>query len=438
MFNVGVSLQSDAKLATSNFQLQIDLPVGHYKLSVELDNESANDIGITMQVYLVGGAVRDALLGLEVTDKDYVVVGSTPQEMLDKGFTQVGKDFPVFLHPHSKDEYALARTERKAGKGYTGFTCYAAPDVNLEEDLKRRDLTINAIAQADDGTYVDPFGGLQDLKARILRHVSPAFCEDPLRVLRLARFAARFAPQGFEIAPETWLLAQQMVAHQELSELIGERVWQEVSRALMGPAPDKFAGVLGDLQAWPQLLHCDATIMGHWPLLSQLTMVGGKAKYSLATRFALLTRALFGDHQGHLSAVIQALRVPNECAEVSQLVCRLNCLIITAPTEAEPYMALLRAADPLRRAQRWEQAMDALTHCVEVARGPNADNRLDGNTLANLFIPTYDDLATLEAIRQAYCNVDAATFIQHGLSGAQIGQALQQARTESIQKLLAT
>lgn len=390
-----------------------------------------------MQVYLVGGAVRDALLGLEVTDKDYVVVGATPQEMLDQGFTQVGRDFPVFLHPQSKDEYALARTERKAGRGYTGFTCYAAPDVSLDEDLKRRDLTINAIAQANNGDYVDPFGGLEDLKARTLRHVSPAFCEDPLRVLRLARFAARFAPQGFEIAPETWQLARQMVANCELSDLIGERIWQEVSRALMGPAADRFACILGDLGAWPQLLHCDATIEGHWPLLSRLSPANSHGKYNLATRFALLTRALFGDNQNHLEVAHQALRVPNECADVSWLVCRLSCLMSAMPAQPEPYMALLKSADPIRRAQRWEQSMDALNHCAEVMHGLHTDGSNNETILTKLFIPTRDDLAKLEAIRQAYCGINAAAFVEQGLSGAAIGDALEQARKESIQDLLA-
>lgn len=394
-----------------------------------------------MQVYLVGGAVRDALLGLEVTDKDYVVVGATPQEMLDEGFTQVGKDFPVFLHPQSKDEYALARTERKAGKGYTGFTCYAAPDVTLADDLKRRDLTINAIAQAQDGEYVDPFGGRDDLDARILRHVSPAFCEDPLRVLRLARFAARFAPQGFKIAPETWHLAQQMVTNRELADLIGERIWQEVSRALMGPAPDRFARILDDLAAWPQLLRCEAPIQGYWHLLSCLPPSNRSTKDTLATRFSLLTRALYGDNQNLLDLTYEALRVPKECAEVSKLVCRLSCLMSAMPAEPEPYLALLKSADPIRRAQRWEQAMGALNHCQEIAQSPN-ENNVDSTRSypapASLYMPVQGDLARLEAMREAYCAVDAATFIAQGLRGAAIGEALQQARKESINNLLAT
>ena len=389
-----------------------------------------------MQVYLVGGAVRDALLGLEVTDKDYVVVGATPQEMLAQGYIQVGKDFPVFLHPQSKDEYALARTERKAGKGYTGFTCYAAPDVTLKDDLKRRDLTVNAIAQGTDGTYVDPFGGLQDIKARTLRHVSPAFCEDPLRVLRLARFAARFSPQGFEIAPETWRVAEQMVADHALSELVGERIWQEVSRALMGPAPDKFARILGDLNAWPQLLRCDTSVAGHWPLLGHLTEGKGHTKYSLATRFALLSRALYGDAQQLMDGAYQVLRVPNKCAEVSRLLCQMSRLLKAMPAKPEPYIALLKSADPIRRANRWEQAVDALNHCVDVAQRVDTDDRDHHTGLDTLFSPDHHDVAKLEAIKRAYCSVDAATFVRQGLSGAQIGAALKRARTEAIQALL--
>ena len=179
-----------------------------------------------MKIYLVGGAVRDALLGLPIKDKDWVVVGATPQGMLNAGYQQVGRDFPVFLHPQTREEYALARTERKSGSGYTGFTCYAAPDVTLEDDLQRRDLTINAMARDDDGEIIDPYNGLDDLENRLLRHVSPAFSEDPLRVLRVARFAARYAHLGFRIADETMTLMREMNAAGELEHLTPERVWK--------------------------------------------------------------------------------------------------------------------------------------------------------------------------------------------------------------------
>ncbi|MGL5532391.1 MAG: multifunctional CCA tRNA nucleotidyl transferase/2'3'-cyclic phosphodiesterase/2'nucleotidase/phosphatase, partial [Plesiomonas shigelloides] len=197
-----------------------------------------------MQTYLVGGAVRDQLLGLNVTERDWVVVGATPEQLLAQGYQQVGRDFPVFLHPRTHEEYALARTERKQGQGYTGFVCHAAPDVTLEQDLLRRDLTINAIAQAEDGSLTDPYGGQQDLRDRWLRHVSPAFSEDPLRVLRVARFAARFAHLGFRVAPETLALMQQISASGELTHLTAERVWKETEKALNSAAPDVYFAVL--------------------------------------------------------------------------------------------------------------------------------------------------------------------------------------------------
>ncbi|MDU3996771.1 MAG: multifunctional CCA addition/repair protein [Escherichia coli] len=202
-----------------------------------------------MKIYLVGGAVRDALLGLPVKDRDWVVVGSTPQEMLDAGYQQVGRDFPVFLHPQTHEEYALARTERKSGSGYTGFTCYAAPDVTLEDDLKRRDLTINALAQDDNGEIIDPYNGLGDLQNRLLRHVSPAFGEDPLRVLRVARFAARYAHLGFRIADETLALMREMTHAGELEHLTPERVWKETESALTTRNPQVFFQVLRDCGA---------------------------------------------------------------------------------------------------------------------------------------------------------------------------------------------
>src|SRR4249919_187304 len=197
-----------------------------------------------MRTYLVGGAVRDRLLGLPAGDRDFVVVGQTQAAMLQRGFKPVGRDFPVFLHPRSSEEYALARTERKSGRGYRGFVVDADPSVTLEEDLARRDFTINAIAQAEDGSLVDPFRGARDLEARLLRHVGPAFVEDPLRVLRAARFMARFAGLGFSVAPETLALMREMAAGGELAELVPERVWQELARALAAPTPSAFLRTL--------------------------------------------------------------------------------------------------------------------------------------------------------------------------------------------------
>jgi len=205
-----------------------------------------------MQLYVVGGAVRDRLLGLPAADRDWVAVGATPEELLALGYKPVGKDFPVFLHPHTGEEVALARTERKTGRGYTGFSVFAAPGVTLEEDLGRRDLTINAIAEAEDGTLIDPFGGRADLQGKVLRHVSPAFEEDPVRLLRLARFAARF-PE-FTVAPETEALLARMVASGEVDALVPERVWQELARGLMATRPSRMVAVLQGCGAWHRLL----------------------------------------------------------------------------------------------------------------------------------------------------------------------------------------
>ena len=202
-----------------------------------------------MKIYQVGGCIRDKLLGLPVQDRDWVVVGATPQQMLDLSYKQVGQDFPVFLHPHSHEEYALARTERKTAPGYKGFSVHAAPDVSLIDDLRRRDLTINAIAEAADGTLIDPFGGVEDLDRRVLRHVSPAFSEDPVRVLRVARFAARFATLGFRVADETNVLMRQMVESGEIDALVPERVWAELVRALAEATPSRFFETLRDCHA---------------------------------------------------------------------------------------------------------------------------------------------------------------------------------------------
>lgn len=207
-----------------------------------------------MQIYKVGGAVRDRLLGRPVSERDWVVVGASAEQMLERGYRPVGADFPVFLHPQTGEEYALARTERKSGRGYGGFTFHASPEVTLEQDLIRRDLTVNAMAEDDAGNLIDPYGGQQDLQARVLRHVSPAFAEDPLRVLRVARFAARYAPLGFCVASETLALMHQLAESGELSALTPERSWKEISRALMEARPDVFIQVLRDCGALAALL----------------------------------------------------------------------------------------------------------------------------------------------------------------------------------------
>src|SRR6476660_2054061 len=250
-----------------------------------------------MKAYIVGGAVRDELLGLPVKDRDWVVVGATPEEMLAKGFKPVGKDFPVFLHPRTHEEYALARTERKSGRGYKGFTVHASPEVTLEEDLRRRDLTINAMAKAEDGTLIDPYGGKRDLEQHILRHVSEAFAEDPVRILRVARFAARF---GFDVAPETMALMKQMVASGEADYLVPERVWQEFAKGLMEAAPARMFAVLQECGLRPKLL----------PELGAVGTLQG----SLAQRFA---RLRWQAEPKDVEKLCDRLKVPSEPRELA-------------------------------------------------------------------------------------------------------------------------
>ncbi|MCC5880796.1 MAG: hypothetical protein JJU03_12985 [Idiomarina sp.] len=384
-----------------------------------------------MQIYLVGGAVRDELLGLEVVDRDFVIVGASPQMLLDKGYRQVGKDFPVFLHPQTQEEYALARTERKAGKGYTGFTCYAAPDVTLEDDLQRRDLTINAIAKSSDDKLVDPYGGIEDLHRRVLRHVSPAFSEDPLRILRVARFAARFHEFGFRIAAETWHLMQYMVASGELTELSRERVWQELSRCLTGPAPHVFCQLISDLDAWSQLLLDPKQAEGLNPIDWRLLMDAASQPHEPATlpsRYALFALCVLRANPKLTTGQLQqALRVPNDCAEVSTLLFRIEHLLKAPTLLADDVINMLKLADPIRRPQRWQDAMRA---CRVVALNPPARDRLADA------VPHTHVLEQLILAEQAYCAVSAEEFMDAGLSGAQIGQQLAQKRFKSVNEAL--
>lgn len=337
-----------------------------------------------MKIYAVGGAVRDKLLGLPVKDHDWVVVGATPEIMQAQGFLPVGRDFPVFLHPATREEYALARTERKTAPGYTGFVFHAAVEVTLEEDLRRRDLTINAIAQADDGTLIDPYGGRTDLTEKVLRHVSPAFAEDPVRILRVARFAARFS--DFTLAPETLTLMQQMVMSGEIDALVPERVWQELSRGLMEAKPSRMIKVLDACGALNKLL----------PELAALKDVPQRADFHpeidtfvhvmmvmdmaaclaapLPARFAALTHDLgkgltpvdvLPRHPGHeqksvalLTPLCDRLRVPSDCREVARLVARYHGDIHRVD-ELRPATRLevLETCDALRRPERFMQIL---------------------------------------------------------------------------------
>ena len=338
-----------------------------------------------MKVYAVGGAVRDELLGLPVKDRDYVVVGSTPEEMERRGFRPVGRDFPVFLHPETHEEYALARTERKSGRGYRGFQVHTAPDVTLEQDLARRDLTINAIARGEDGVLVDPFGGAADLKAGLLRHVSAAFVEDPVRILRVARFAARF---DFSIAPETLSLMRAMVANGEADHLVAERVWQELARGLMEPRPQRMISALRECGALARVLPEVDRLFGvpqpkeHHPeidtgehVLRVLECTAQRGEL-LEVRFAALVHDLgkaetppdeWPHHAGHearsiplIEAVCERLRTPGPCRELALLTARFHTHVHRAmELRTATLLNVIEHADYFRRPDRLELLLRA-------------------------------------------------------------------------------
>lgn len=344
---------------------------------------------MSMQIYVVGGAVRDELLGRPVVDRDYVVVGATPEAMLAQGFRPVGKDFPVFLHPETQAEYALARTERKTGHGYHGFAFHAAPDVTLEEDLARRDLTINAMAKGADGDLIDPYGGQSDLAARVFRHVGPAFVEDPVRILRLARFAARF-PE-FSVAPETLTLMQTMVANGEIDHLVPERVWQELARGLMESTPSRMFAILRDCGALARLLPEVEALFGvpqpaqYHPEIDcgvhTLLVVDQSAHlgYALPVRWAALLHDLgkgntpadiLPHHYGHeerghalATAVCARLKVPVDCRDLALLAARHHGnLHRAAPGTGNTLrpatmVGLLEKTDAFRRPERFAQLL---------------------------------------------------------------------------------
>ncbi|MCH8617582.1 multifunctional CCA addition/repair protein [Undibacterium sp. TS12] len=320
-----------------------------------------------MKTYIVGGAVRDALLGYPVQDRDYVVVGATPDDMLAQGFLPVGKDFPVFLHPRTHDEYALARTERKTAAGYKGFVFHTDADVTLEQDLIRRDLSINAMAQDDDGHIIDPYGGLQDLKNRVFRHVSLAFCEDPVRILRLARFAARFAvpPQDFSVAEETTTLMQKMVAAGEVDALVAERVWQEISRGLMEVRPSRMFDVLRSCGALQRLLpEIDALPEAQIQHLMQLLDASAKADLPLSARYAVLLHHLSDtsdkDRVKLADAVSQRLKVPAECRDLAILLAREHLTINQAGSMTPADIVdLFGRCDAYRKPERFLEALTA-------------------------------------------------------------------------------
>lgn len=298
-----------------------------------------------MKSYVVGGAVRDELLGLPVQDRDHVVVGSTPEEMVRLGFRPVGADFPVFLHPETHEEYALARTERKTAPGYKGFTFHASPDVTLEEDLLRRDLTVNAMARGEDGVLVDPHGGERDLREGILRHVSPAFGEDPVRILRVARFAARFR---FEVAPETMALMREMVARGEADALVPERVWQEIARGLLERAPSKMLGVLVESGALGRVLP-ELERVGALEKIASRVDRAAAANAPLSVRYAALLLDLTPEAAAALSARVNA---SGDCRDLAVLATRERAFLAQPGRDAESWLALLERSDAFRRPER--------------------------------------------------------------------------------------
>ena len=397
-----------------------------------------------MKIYRVGGAVRDELLGRPISDRDYVVVGATPEEMIGKGFRPVGRDFPVFLHPESGDEYALARTERKSGRGYHGFSFHVAPDVTLEEDLGRRDLTINAMARDTGGTLIDPYGGARDLRAGILRHVSPAFAEDPLRVLRVARFAARF---GFAVAPETEALMRSIAAGGEIATLVPERVWQELSRALMEPHPSRFFVVLRSCGALKLLLpEVDALFgvpqpVAHHPELDtgvhvlQALDYAAAASDALPVRYAVLThdlgkaataRADWPRHIAHeqksvrlVEAMSDRLRAPADCRELAVLTARYHGTVHRA-SELRPatLLDLLLATDALRRPERLGWLLRACAADALSRPGRSGESYAPAQWL-------YLALAVVKA-------VDAGVIARDNLDPPQLPAKIREARIQAL------
>jgi tRNA nucleotidyltransferase (CCA-adding enzyme) len=403
-----------------------------------------------MRVYLVGGAVRDQLLGRAVRERDWVVVGATPAELEARGYRAVGRDFPVFLHPQTHEEYALARRERKVAPGYRGFATQFSPDVPLEEDLLRRDLTINAIAQAEDGTIVDPHGGRRDLEARSLRHVSAAFVEDPVRILRVARFAARFAPLGFRVAEETLALMRSMVAGGEAMALVAERVWQETERALAEPAPQVFfetlrscgalAVIFPEIDAlWgvpqPPRWHPEIDTGVHTMLvLAECAVLSPSA----VVRFAALTHDLgkaatprehWPSHPGHertsvrlVDALCDRLRVPNQYRELARIVARYHGLAHRVE-ELRPatLLELLEAVDAFRRPDRFA---DFLLACEADARGRTGRER-----------DPYPQRDYLARARELAASVALAAEERSGLTGTAIGERLHGRRVAALRAL---
>jgi len=387
-----------------------------------------------MQIYLVGGAVRDALLNRKVVERDYVVVGATPEEMLSQGFTQVGKDFPVFLHPKTQEEYALARTERKSGKGYTGFVCDASSSVTLEEDLLRRDLTVNAIAQDNLGNLIDPYGGKKDLENRLLRHVSEAFSEDPLRVFRVARFATRYAYLGFTIATETMALMQSMAQSGELSTLSAERVWQETKRSLLEKTPHVFFTVLNQahgLNDWFIELERNVdTALETLKTAVDLEKVENESVIKdtgsetplpessdsetarLITRFTALLTHL---NEEEAKQLCSRLKVQNQVSDIVSLACKFKGFLLNAQNSPADLLALFNSCDAWRREERFTLLLSAF---APYAHNKGIDWQFQRKRIEN----------ALSAANQ----VNVQDIIATGVKGPEIKDALNRAKLSAI------
>jgi tRNA nucleotidyltransferase (CCA-adding enzyme) len=407
----------------------------------------------TVRIYEVGGAVRDALLGWPVADRDYVVVGATPEVMSAAGFRPVGRDFPVFLHPKTQEEYALARAEKKSGRGYHGFTFYTDPTVTLEDDLCRRDLTINAMARTADGTLIDPYGGERDLRSGVLRHVSSAFVEDPLRVLRVARFAARF---DFIVADETLALMRRIADSGELSTLASERLWLETARALMAKKPSRFLQVLRSCGALEKIMPEVAALYGvpqkpeHHPEVDaglhveQSLDFAAQRDDALPVRYALLCHDLgkgatppqqWPSHRGHetrgvplAQALSARLKVPTECGDAAQLVACWHGEALRAPElHEEALLMMLMATDVLRRPQRLHWLIDAMS--VDAGVGDWAQNGRE-DEISSSKKPV---AAFLEGAARTLQDVDAAAIAHaHANDPGAIPAALHTARIEAL------
>lgn len=379
-----------------------------------------------MDVYLVGGAVRDQLLGIPVTERDYVVVGATPDELVQAGYLPVGRDFPVFLHPKTHDEYALARTERKQGHGYKGFTVYAGTEVTLVEDLLRRDLTINAMALSPEGILIDPYGGQADLAKRVLRHVSPAFSEDPLRVLRLARFAARFADLGFTIAPETRVLAQTLCTSGELAYLVPERIWQEIQRTFHGPHPDIFWQTLAQLGALRALVPASAW-HERWLQNSVIyRLAAAPATLTLHRLWGILLLSVYGlDSILATQAKVlgQAWAVPAQATDyVLWMSAQLRFLCSDEPLEPQRLLAFIQGLDYRRRPERFNDCYEDCLWWQQVG----------GFTQESAaFWPWLADIV------KHVTQVNPQAIIKSGVTGAAISEALTAEQAQVLSQLLA-